>query len=151
MGGHPFYQLILGFLYRRGLGDRVGLLGHFRHHLPKHLTLLLLRILLGLLLHLRGGHPFLSLLAAAFLRSKLSIQISSVVLNSLAILTIRADVGVFEKRSKSEWIGNWLFEKHSTYSERFRKVFGECSRRIRCDIKPKEPFVLHWERIPGGC
>ena len=27
-------------------------------------------------------------------------------------------------------------------------LFGECSRRIRCDIKSNE---LHSERIPGGC
>ena len=33
--------------------------------------------------------------------------------------------------------GNWLFANHSNYSERFRKVFRECSRRIRCDVKTK--------------
>ena len=62
----------------------------------------------------------------------------------------RRSNSLFEKRSGSERKRNWLFEKHSAYSGGFRKAFGECSRRIRCDIKPNEPYELYSERIPGG-
>ena len=165
MGGHPSRQLILVILYRRDDGYRVGLvalLGHLGEYFLQHPTLLLLRhllclllllgFLLALLLHLRGGHPLLSILGCSIPSWHV---VSSHVGRRLKFSRYsyhscrrRRRLQLFEKHSESERKGNWPFEKHSTYSEGFRKAFGECSRRMRCDITPNPPFELHSERIP---
>ena len=114
----------------------------------------------------------------------LSVQIPSAVRNSPVILTIHADVGVDsvdysrsvrkangketgysrsgrKANGKETGYSRSVLKangKETGYSRSIRPIwkgFGECSRRIRCDIKPNETFELYSERdsetIPGGC
>ena len=161
VGGHPSRQLILIVFRRRDLGYRGSPLWRFlatsgttsptphaaaveapalpSAHAPAHA-----RPLLGLLLHLL---PCFLFLAAAFLRSMLSIQIPRVVWNSAAILTIRADVGVDCSYSRSVRKANRNKPGYSKSIRPIREGFGKCSESVRCDLKRNEPLELHSERI----
>ena len=122
---------------------------------PTLLLPLRLQLGLGLLVHLLGGHTLLSPVGCCIpswhvvsSNSERRLKFSRYYYHSCRR---RCRFWLFAKRPESERKGNWLFEKHSTYSGGFRKAFGECSRRIRCDIKPNETFELHSERNPIGC
>ena len=153
MGGHPFWHLILVVLYRtQGSwfpGRPHGASWSPPAPPPQHLTLLLLRLLLCLLIHLRGMHPLLSIPGCCIpswhvvrSNSERRLKFSHY---SYHLCRRRCRLQLVEKRSESERKLNWLPWSIRTS----QKGFGVFEKN-RCDIKPNETFELYSERIRKG-